>query len=898
MGGFTRKTHKKGGVAGFAKQGMERHIKLLKLSSEKSELICETALFEIKLKKETVLVLGIYRPPSSNLDQAIDIMTDQLNDALSSRKQIVIMGDINVNNLDVDDSENTKLEELLTSFNLTRLTLPPTRLTPQTQRSIDWICTNMERQHIETSVILSGLSDHTAQIARLKLSGERPAPLNEKRRIFNTNSINKFKIKLQKQNWESVYLEENANTSYEQFHKIIQTTLNETCPVRLVRKKLDKQNPCWDDECTRLRNLYTQALEKELCTGRPEAKIETRTRKKDYDLKLKSLRKEKTSDYINKADNKSKALWTVINKERRSKHETDQQWQLVTDNNITIKDPTEIANHLNNYFATIAEKTLENNGISLNTNDQGMFLPNVNATFHFEHATEEEIKKAIDTMKPKTSSGYDEISAKLVKFCKNELSKPLENIINKSLSQGIYPSLLKLSKVYPKHKKGPTTDSSSYRPISLIPTFSKVFEKIALHRLLSHLEQHQLLTSHQHGFRKGKSTTTALIQLTEHVIDQLDDGCLVTSFFLDFSKAFDCLSHSRLLKKLYILGIDGIEAQWFHSYLNDRHQIVELSYTDDNTLKKTLSKTAKIARGVPQGSVLGPVLFLLLTNDLPHLLGDHCKTIMYADDTVITLANKSAEALLFQASITLDKAKEYCDNNQLALNETKTVQLNFRTKKQNVNIPINRIDTLNESKYLGITMDSKLSWRQHTDQLCKKLSSGTYVMRRILHSSNLETAKTAYYALFESHLRYGIAVWGGSSNNNLQRVLIQQKRAVRCLANLGYQDSCKEAFKELKILTVISLYIREVITHAIFSQETRHQDFHQHNTRNAADFALPLHHLTLYEKKPTYKGALFYNHLPCHLKKEPVKTFKTALTKWLLDHPYYKEKEFLEDQHV
>lgn len=131
--------------------------------------------------------------------------------------------------------------------------------------------------------------------------------------------------------------------------------MNETCPVRLLRKKLDKQNPCWDDECTRLRNLYTQALEKELCTGRPEAKVETRARKKDYDLKLKSLRKEKTSDFINRADNKSKALWTVINKERRSKHETEQQWQLVTDN-IIIKDPTKIANHLNNHFATIAEK--------------------------------------------------------------------------------------------------------------------------------------------------------------------------------------------------------------------------------------------------------------------------------------------------------------------------------------------------------------------------------------------------------------------------------------------------------------------------------------------------------------------------------------------------------------
>jgi hypothetical protein len=189
-------------------------------------------------------------------------------------------------------------------------------------------------------------------------------------------------------------------------------------------------------------------------------------------------------------------------------------------------------------------------------------------------------------LKPKTSSGFDEISAKLVKMCKNELSPPLTNIVNKSLKQGIFPSILKLSKVYPKYKKGSTTDTSSYRPISLIPTFSKIFEKIVLHRLLCHLENNHLLTLQQHGFLKGRSTTTALIQLTEHIIDQLEEGCLVTSLFLDFSKAFDCLNHNHLLKKLNALGINGSEAKWFHTYLSDRNQLVEIHYTENNTFKK------------------------------------------------------------------------------------------------------------------------------------------------------------------------------------------------------------------------------------------------------------------------------------------------------------------------
>jgi hypothetical protein len=159
--------------------------------------------------------------------------------------------------------------------------------------------------------------------------------------------------------------------------------------------------------------------------------------------------------------------------------------------------------------------------------------------------------------------------------------------------------------------------------------------------------------------------------------------------------------------------------------------------------------------------------------------------------------------------------------------------------------------------------------------------------------SGLDTAKVAYFALFESHLRYGIVTWGGTANTNLERVLKQQKRAIRCLAGLQHQESCRETFKQLKILTVISLYIRETILFAITSQQPRHQDIHQHNTRHASNFALPLHHLSLFEKKPAYKGAVYFNHLPDQLKTLPLPRFKNQLTSWLQDKPYYSEAEFL-----
>uniref|UniRef100_A0A1B6LK65 Reverse transcriptase domain-containing protein n=2 Tax=Graphocephala atropunctata TaxID=36148 RepID=A0A1B6LK65_9HEMI len=377
-------------------------------------------------------------------------------------------------------------------------------------------------------------------------------------------------------------------------------------------------------------------------------------------------------------------------------------------------------------------------------------------------------------------------------------------------------------------------------------------------------------------------------------MDQLEEGCFVTGLFLDFSKAFDCLNHDRLLQKLRTLGIRGTELKWFESYLKDRKQLVEISHTSNNTIQKTHSRTLEVKRGVPQGSVLGPALFLLLTNDMPDQLQGTCKTIMYADDTVLTISDKTIETLERNTSTYLNLTKQYCSNNDLVLNENKTVQIAFKTKnKQTQQNALPQLDIKETTKYLGIIIDAKMTWKPHIDQLCRRLSSGTYVIRRILQVGGLDTAKVAYFALFESHLRYGIVAWGGTSNANLERVLIQQKRAIRCLVGLHYQESCRESFKQLKILTVVSLYIRETILHAITSRQQRHQEIHTYNTRHASNFTLPPHHLSLFEKKPSYKGAMYYNRLPELLKNETPQHFKNKLTTWLQERPYYTENEFL-----
>uniref|UniRef100_A0A1B6GH17 Reverse transcriptase domain-containing protein n=2 Tax=Cuerna arida TaxID=1464854 RepID=A0A1B6GH17_9HEMI len=363
---------------------------------------------------------------------------------------------------------------------------------------------------------------------------------------------------------------------------------------------------------------------------------------------------------------------------------------------------------------------------------------------------------------------------------------------------------------------------------------------------------------------------------------------------LDFSKAFDCLNHSLLLQKVGNMGIRGAPQNWLASYLKDRQQLVELNYTINNTSHKARSTLLPITRGVPQGSILGPVLFILLTNDLPSYLLDWAQAMLYADDTALLIPNKDSVSLEINSLIALNMTKQYCQHNDLVLNESKTQQLIWKGRRTNDYYGLPEITQDNEAKYLGVTIDDNLSWNSHIDDLCSKLNSSIYALKRIKSSCDNDTAKTAYFSLFESHLRYGLLAWGNSSARNRDRILVLQKKAIRILAGLTPLDSCRPAFGQLGILTIVSLYICEATCFTIAQKPDHLGDNHSYNTRNANDYALPAHHLTLFEKKPTYMGRKLFNQLPDDLKRcREDKNFKTSLKTWLLQKSFYTSEELL-----
>lgn len=886
---FSRQIHKLGGVAIYVVESMDSSTKPLDVTIYSKEETCEIAMVKVALKKEQLYVMGIYRPPKSKLDESLDILSRMIDETKIENHRIIIMGDINVDIL--QPNKNSRyLNETLASYNIERLPIPATRITPNSTSSIDCICTNLDNEMLRAQVIHAGISDHSAQLCTLLTHTKKPDSSSSIRRHFNEENMNVLKSILQRENWKNVYDAQTVNNAYNNYITTITAAMDTACPQKKTRHKgrPKPKNFLQDKEATKLKDAYLESLRRYEQRGTEQNKMETAKTKKKYDLRLKMLKRQASADHINNAGNKSKALWQVINQERAQTNTAPNQIKLKI-NGKEIEDPHKVAEHMNQFFTNIARRLLD---------QQQQPEPQPTAATQTDHELlqldythEEEVRGIIKALKPKTSAGVDNISAKLLKHCSKALTAPLTHIINKSLESGEFPSALKLAKTYPKYKSGCPMEASNYRPISLISTFSKVIERIALKRVLDYCNHHSLLTDKQHGFIQGKSTTTAIIKLAEFVIDHLEKGKLVTSIMLDFSKAFDCLGHDLIIHKLETLGIKGTAGLWFKSYLEGRSQVVELKHSTNGVTQEIRSNPLPLTRGVPQGSVLGPVLFILFTNDLPHYLDEYCTTLMFADDTTLLLATDSADRMAINSYTALNMAYQFCHQNDLVVNKNKTCQLAFGRRGNEVpTLP--EVATEDQTKFLGVIVDKNNTWNQHVDALAGKLNTSLYVIKRIKHISNLTTARTAYHALFESHLRYGLVIWGSTTAENLLRVLRIQKRAIRILAEIGPRDSCKGEFKNLKIMTSVALYIREVILYADGEVLPRGEDLHKHNTRHASRYNLPAHHLTLYEKKPSYMGVKLHNLLPEELRSRTGNGLKAELDKWLLNRPFYTIEEF------
>ena len=414
--------------------------------------------------------------------------------------------------------------------------------------------------------------------------------------------------------------------------------------------------------------------------------------------------------------------------------------------------------------------------------------------FSLRPVQELEVCNVIDSLKNKFSCGLDEIPTSVLKNSKTYLCPVLTHIINSSFVSGIFPDKLKISKVVPIFKKkGDKQNIVNYRPISLISNISKIFEKIVCNQLTEYLDNNKLLDEIQHGFRCNRSVTTAAVDFVSTIIESVDQGDHTVGIFMDLSKAFDSVKHSTLIKKLEFLGISNNSLAWFQSYLNNRYQRVEITFTSQKfRVTKMLSDLQPIKFGVPQGSILGPLLFICYLKDIELSLANNLQSrlCLYADDSNLKITGKTIEQIELLSKIELENIENYFNFLNLGLNINKTNFVYFRTP-QNKNIQYPElfcdgqvIERKKSTNFLGLVIDETLSWDQHIQGVLSKINSGIYALSKMSVLCDLATLRVIYFSFIHSHIAFGISLYGSATKTSLDIILKSQKKAIRIMLKL------------------------------------------------------------------------------------------------------------------
>ena len=502
--------------------------------------------------------------------------------------------------------------------------------------------------------------------------------------------------------------------------------------------------------------------------------------------------------YFTRNKNNLQKVWKGIKEIVNIKDKNFDEPCCIQKKDETLSEPKDIANEFNTYFTSIADDILKSKKYEGNKSFRDYLdVPLVNS-FVLYDCHENEISTLISGFDQNKASGPNSIPPKILHLLKYDIPKPLCMIFNLSFSTGIHPDILRIAKTIPVFKKGSRLQVSNYRPISLLSNINKILEKLVYSRLYKFLSDKNCFYNYQFGFRAKHSVNHALIDITENIRHALDNKKFACGVFVDFQKAFDTVNHGILIEKLKYYGVRGVANSWFKSYLTSRSQFVSLSGFN--------SEAKHLQHGVPQGSVLGPLLFLIFINDL-HKCIRYSKVYHFADDTNLLNASSNPKCLQKQLNIDLKLLYKWLLANKISLNCSKTEIIFFRKPGQNINFNFNikingnKIHPSDYIKYLGIYLDYDLSGRHQCFVLGKKLNRSIGMLSKSRHYIPPDELKSLYYAIFSSHMTYGCQIWH-KSNIHSDKIENAQKKAIRVISFADFSAPHKPLLKEKSILSI------------------------------------------------------------------------------------------------
>ena len=805
--------------------------------------------------KSNIIVGLIYRPPDASVEifrERMDLILSTIN---KEKKIYYTMGDKNICLLKADTHNPTSdYIDTLYSHGAFPLINKPTRVTQTTATVIDHIYTNniesQQNQHHVQGILCSSISDHFS-IFHIVSNNKCPESNSQApqalKRNYSERNINKFIKEISTLNWQEIYATREANIAYTTFARKFSHLYNTCFPLMPVKKGYLNRLP-W----------LTTAMKGSIKTknslycNRHNGDFERNDKiYKKYRTELNRVMRQAERKYykelIEMHKSNLKKTWAII-KSVVNKNRSKSPSQKFKHNGKIIEDGQEIATRFNDFYINVGENLAKKIPKTNKHHTEYMQTINPNnATFIQTEVKEDEILKIITNFKD-SAAGWDDLKPSIVKHVKKYIQYPLAYISNLSLSTGVFPDSLKLANVVPIYKSKDHMEFSNYRPVSVLPVFSKVIERLMYNRLFNYINANKLLYKYQFGFQKGRSTAMALILLVDKISEAIEKGEVVLGVFLDFSKAFDTVDHKILMEKLKLYGITGVNHDWFSNYLSGRKQYV--TYNNHKSATKT------ITCGVPQGSILGPLLFLLYINDLSSV-SDDVFSILFADDSNLFISGKDINVLCDKMNNALKDIQQWLFCNKLSLNVLKTHYMFFTSLKKQVpdqviKICNTAIDRVYVTKFLGVHIDSKLTWKEHILHTCKKVSKSIAILAKARKKLPQNCLFKLYYAVTYPYFIYCNHVWGNAFKETLKPLFRLQKRIIRVITSSHYKAKSQPLFTKYKLLNLqdINAYTIGIFMYkninpipsqpSMFANFFRSNDtVHHHETRQAGDLHVP-----------------------------------------------------------
>lgn len=773
----------------------------------------------ITTQSENKLFAVIYRPPNGNINRFFKFLETLLNFTITNKLQIIIGGDCNINLLG-NTAASREFQILLTSLSCGNVITEPTRITDHSESLLDVFVTNNMSDCVKSGRIITGLSDHFPIYMIYKCNTFLKRKISHSDsytvRDISSRTLEVFRNEISSIKWSPVFACQNAQQAYEIFLSLFKSCYHTCFRLKTVNKSKKLRKPWMTDECFKMIKRKEQLYAKFVKTRSLDDLSAFKKYRNSVTTTLRKTKNAYFENLFNNSTSQTDVLWRELNKILNTGTRNNQVLQLTV--NAKTLEGKDLADEFNKYFTNLSSGTLIQDSAEIK---KYLGAPNPKSAF-FEPTTDEEIYSTFMSLKNSKARDIDDLEIKPVKYVLDLLTPALCHIYNTCLHTGTFPDIMQCARVGVIYKSGDQNNFSNYRPISVLPVFSKGLEKIICKRITSFCDKHKLLSPQQFGFRRGMSTELALLTQKELILRGFENNKMTLGILIDFSKAFDRIDHKILSTKLEHYGFRGVSGNLLKSYLNHRKQCV--------VINKAHSSLLNVTSGVPQGSILGPVLFNIYINDIVNT-STLASYIIYADDTSIFFQSASIEELTDFANVTLEKFSQWTQINSLQINVAKTRAILFTPVQKVISRDIDiklgseQIKVVKEIKTLGVTFNQHLNWNAHVERVAGNLARACGVLCKFRTMLPTKIKLILYNSIFAPHINYCSLVWTDTTQSNLTKLMLLQKKAIRHVANASYDAHTRELFASFNVLPIHHIHKLNLIMKYKHSVQTNNETF-------------------------------------------------------------------------